>query len=196
MAYISVTNALNDNSATSDITLVGANFTDIVNGLSDGTKDLNVGNITASRYDPIKVDTISEKTADTGVTIDSVVLKDGLSKMAIPNILVLGNVWSCSGSTSYAEIDNTGRFYGDFKASWFTVYFDMSHTGGGGDGGIEIYNITDSSQVCELAVAGGTARGWGNQAGTFANGAKTYAVRIKTTGAGQFNVNKVYIQLT
>jgi hypothetical protein len=48
MSYISVTNALNNNAATSDITLVGQNFTDIVNGLSDGTKDLNVGDITAT----------------------------------------------------------------------------------------------------------------------------------------------------
>lgn len=48
MAYISVTNALNDNSATSDITLVGTNFTDITNGLSDGTKDINVAGITAA----------------------------------------------------------------------------------------------------------------------------------------------------
>ena len=45
MTYISVTNALNNNAATSDITLVGANFTDIVNGLSDGTKAINVASI-------------------------------------------------------------------------------------------------------------------------------------------------------
>lgn len=48
MTYISVTNALNDNSATSDITLVGTNFTDITNGLSDGTKDIKVAGVAAT----------------------------------------------------------------------------------------------------------------------------------------------------
>lgn len=42
MANISVTNALNNNAATSDITLVGTNFSDLVNGLTDGTKDISI----------------------------------------------------------------------------------------------------------------------------------------------------------
>jgi len=42
MTNISVTNALDDNSATSDITLVGTNFDDVINGLTDGTKDISI----------------------------------------------------------------------------------------------------------------------------------------------------------
>ncbi len=46
MALISVTNTLDDNSATSDITLVGVNFDDLINGLTDGTKDISISKAT------------------------------------------------------------------------------------------------------------------------------------------------------
>lgn len=47
MAYISVTNQF-QNSTLAKSADVNQNFTDITNGLKDGTKDLNVKNITAS----------------------------------------------------------------------------------------------------------------------------------------------------
>lgn len=47
MAYTSVTYSFS-NSTTSDATQVSQNFTDIINGISDGTKDINVNALTAA----------------------------------------------------------------------------------------------------------------------------------------------------
>lgn len=49
MTDISVTNSLDDNAATSDITLVGTNFDDVINGLTDGTKDIAVATTNATK---------------------------------------------------------------------------------------------------------------------------------------------------
>jgi hypothetical protein len=132
MAYISVTNALNNNAATSDITLVGQNFTDIVNGLSDGTKDLNIGVLTCASITQVKTNTIVEDTTAAGVTIDSVLLKDGgitatattntLAKRVILQKVLTGqneNTWvsvfRLTRASAASNVDQFGIFGGHVR---------------------------------------------------------------------------------
>jgi len=103
------------NGTTADGTQVSQNFTDLINGLTDGTKSLNIDAITAAGAATFngntiignssgdtstvnatmsfattpKVDIISEKTSGAGVTIDGVLLKD--NTITASGGLIIGN---------------------------------------------------------------------------------------------------------
>ncbi len=97
MGNITLTNTF-VNATVADADEVNTNFTDIVttvNGSIDGTNissgsALSIASLTTSGAATItgalQVDTIAEKTSATGVTIDGVLLKDGVVKKRVTTI--------------------------------------------------------------------------------------------------------------
>lgn len=86
MSFIETTYNINE----SDPNKIRINFQDIINGLSDGTKDINIGGLTASTITAgdvtattaLVANTISERTAGSGITIDGYLLKDGVGTIS------------------------------------------------------------------------------------------------------------------
>lgn len=83
MANISITNPVITNSETSDVTKLTANDNDLLNGLTDGSKDININKATANTVDSVttQANSILEHTASSGVTIDSLLIKDGKASL-------------------------------------------------------------------------------------------------------------------
>ena len=76
MAFLTVTNTF-VNSTTADATAVNQNFTDILNGTSDGTKDFSIAALTCS---------------GAVVLNNNVTLGDSASDTIMPNALVAGDL--------------------------------------------------------------------------------------------------------
>jgi hypothetical protein len=135
------------NGTTADGTQVSQNFTDLINSLTDGTKSLNIDAITAAGTATFngntvignasgdtsvvtatmsfsttpQVDTIAEKTAAAGVTIDGVLLKD--SKVTASAGLVIGNETLAiydEGTFTYYGLD-AGTGVGSAKTANYVV---------------------------------------------------------------------------
>lgn len=107
-------------------------------------------------------------------------------------IRCIGGVQSGAGA-AYAETANgDGRFYGDFNSTAGTLYLDVSDTGGGGDGYVELYDLTNSAQIAEHAFAGGFTRAWYGLGVTMGAGAASYAIRIKRTSVDPARITYVY----
>ncbi|HRZ15343.1 MAG TPA: hypothetical protein P5110_07540 [Candidatus Omnitrophota bacterium] len=134
MANPSVTYTFS-NSTTADATQVNSNFTDIINALTDGTKDITIGSLTVAGTtnlngtialgnasgDAITVtgtmsfsttpqtDAIAEKTAAAGVTIDGALIKDGAFEGAVEgkciDIQMIGNFDIVDSATDVFTFD-------------------------------------------------------------------------------------------
>ena len=72
MANVSITNPTISNSETSDVTKLTQNDNDLCNGITDGSKDITVSSVITN--------TISERTAASGVTVDGLLIKDGCAR--------------------------------------------------------------------------------------------------------------------
>ena len=108
MSYISVTNALNNNAATSDITQVGQNFTDVVTGLNSGTKDINVATITATT-----VNTTSFSA--TAITAATVATTGNITSSRVTGESVISATSADNTSDATATVLNDGGFYTALK---------------------------------------------------------------------------------
>lgn len=91
-------------------------------------------------------------------------------------------------TTSYVESDMTGRFYYDSSERDGTCNYYLEVTvsqAGGYTGYVELYNVTDSTQVCELSVSSTDGTRVRSSALSLTNG-KTYSIRNKSgyTGYG------------
>lgn len=160
------------NETVADATQVNQNFTDLINGLTDGSKSLNVDAITAAGTATLngdsvignasgdastvnatmsfvatpKVDTIAEKTAAAGVTIDGVLLKDN-------GITAAGNISFDGGTFVFNETgaDKDFRIESDTNANMFFVDASANRVG--------IGTSTPANQFAIYVPTGGTSSG-------------------------------------
>lgn len=126
MSFIETTYSINEN----DPDKVRTNFADITNGLSDGTKDLNVGEITASK---LNVDTISEKTGAAGVTVDGLLIKDGSTNNEYHYVTKATTSQGAADLALYPALSFTVTLAGTYlimghATCWATGTYSMAYT--------------------------------------------------------------------
>lgn len=137
MAYISVTNTF-VNGNTADANDVNTNFSDLTDGLSDGTKDLNVLNVTSSSgvksggAETLKTWTYThtitapEAAAQTAeITISAVTLANIRALHAVINdaTFVWGNAAQADSATYFLYVVNT-------TTTLMTVNFGSAYSSG------------------------------------------------------------------
>ena len=145
----------------------------------------------------LKVDTISEKTSANGVTIDSLLIKDGLAYSGIMQVVTFGPIGGSSNqlettSTTYADVPNhTISITPKVATSKIFVYMTTGYWAADVPGNIKIVENSSGSfvDVHEMKYqgmsAGQNSIGGNTALGGLIDHNTTNAITIKLQGARQ-----------
>lgn len=189
MSYPSLTYNFSDGQ-TSNATYVTQNFTDIVNGTSDGTKDWNIAGIHANAQS-----TLVAMTFPTNNTYDV-----GSETYQWKNVYVKGETKGSHGTFIFgSDFDNTaypassGNTKGDYVGVGGHIQYDVGDLGGIGPGEAYYHTMPKAGSIVSISVLIAiTSDSGSGSMRAYVNDLQVGSTTLTTSDPGNYSASSTY----